>query len=100
MDILQWLQEWFRTQCDGGWEHTYGIWIDTLDNPGWGVRINIYGTELEGKAFERIEYNLADDDDWMVCEVEKGQFQGCGDPTKLITILQVFRDWVENRQDK
>ena len=100
MNILQWLQEWFHTQCDGGWEHTYGIRIDTLDNPGWAVRINIYGTELEGKAFERIEKNLADDDDWMVCEVVKGQFLGCGDPTKLITILQVFRDWVENQQDE
>lgn len=94
MDILQWLQEWFRSQCNGSWEHTYAIRIDTLDNPGWGVRIDIYETELEGKAFEKIE-NLDDDDDWMVCEVKKGKFIGGGDTSKLEKILQVFKDWAE-----
>jgi len=94
MDILQWLQEWFRSQCNGSWEHTYAIRIDTLDNPGWGVRIGIYETELEGKAFEKIE-NLDDDDDWMVCEVKNGQFIGGGDTSKLEMILQVFKDWAE-----
>ncbi len=73
MDILQWLQQWFSSQCDGGWEHSYVIIIDTLDNPGWCVRIDLRGTELEGKTFDRIE-NLDIDDDWktvfyevMVC---------------------------------
>ena len=95
MDTLQWLQEWFRSQCNGGWEHTYVIRIDTLDNPGWGVRIDIYETELEGKAFEKIE-NLDEDDDWMVCEVKKGKFIGSGDTSKLEKILQVFKDWAES----
>ena len=88
MDILQWLQEWFRSQCNGSWEHTYAIRIDTLDNPGWGVRIDIYETALEGK-------DLDDDDDWMVCEVKNGQFIGGGDTSKLEKILRVFKDWAE-----
>jgi hypothetical protein len=33
-DLLKRLQDWYVSQCDGGWEHTYGISIDTLDNPG------------------------------------------------------------------
>ena len=94
MDILQWLQEWFRAQCNGSWEHTYAIRIDTLDNPGWGVRIGIYETELEGKAFETIE-SLDDADDWMVCEVKHGKVLGGGGTSKLEMILQVFKDWAE-----
>ena len=80
---------------DGGWEHSYVIIIDTLDNPGWCVRIDLVGTELEGRTFDRIE-NLDIDDDWMVCEVKNRKFIGSGDPSKLVKILQVFRDWVEN----
>ena len=94
MDMLQWLQQSFSSQCDGGWEHSYRIIIDTLDNPGWCVRIDLCGTELEGKTFDRIE-NLDIDDDWMVCEVKDHKFIGAGDPSKLVEILQVFRDWVE-----
>jgi hypothetical protein len=34
-DLISWLQRWYTAQCDGGWEHHYGITIGTLDNPGW-----------------------------------------------------------------
>ncbi|MDE6471389.1 MAG: immunity 53 family protein [Eubacterium sp.] len=34
MDVLNWLQEWYRQNCTDEWEHFYGIKIDTLDNPG------------------------------------------------------------------
>lgn len=95
MDLLQWLQDWFSSVADGGWEHTYCIKIDTLDNPGWGVQIDVYGTPMEGKEFQRIA-KFFDDDHWMVCEVEKGKFIGGGDPSKLIEILRVFKEWVEN----
>jgi hypothetical protein len=33
-EILPWLQGWYATQCDGDWEHEYGVSIETLDNPG------------------------------------------------------------------
>jgi hypothetical protein len=32
------LQVWYGAQCNGSWEHTYGIKIETLDNPGWMQR--------------------------------------------------------------
>jgi hypothetical protein len=31
---LQWLQKWFESQCDGDWEHEFGITFKTVDNPG------------------------------------------------------------------
>lgn len=39
MDVFQWLQEWYIQNCDGDWEHCYGIKIGTLDNPGWSIDI-------------------------------------------------------------
>jgi hypothetical protein len=33
-----WLEQWYFRQCNGDWEHTHGIIIETLDNPGWAVQ--------------------------------------------------------------
>ncbi len=46
MDVFEWIEKWYLSMCDGEWEHFYGIKIDTLDNPGWIVRIDILDTEL------------------------------------------------------
>ena len=47
MDTLAWIENWYQSQCHGDWEHDYGIKIETLDNPGWRVVIDLAGTELE-----------------------------------------------------
>jgi hypothetical protein len=31
--------EWYTKQCNGDWEHSYGIRIDTIDNPGWSLTL-------------------------------------------------------------
>ena len=36
-DALYLLQRWYVAQCDGEWEHAYGVEIGTLDNPGWSI---------------------------------------------------------------
>lgn len=38
------LERWYASQCNGEWEHSYGVWIDSLDNPGWQVRISLRET--------------------------------------------------------
>lgn len=38
------IQSWFAERCNGEWEHEFGITIETLDNPGWRVRIDLAGT--------------------------------------------------------
>lgn len=45
MNELIWLQNWFAVQCDGVWEHAHGIKIDTLDNPGWTVHVDLEGIQ-------------------------------------------------------
>ena len=95
MDILEWLEKWYYSMCDGSWEHYYGVKIGTLDNPGWMVLIDIIDTPLEEKVFNKIS-RYTDDDDWIHCQIKEGKFDGGGDPTKLIEILTVFKDWVES----
>lgn len=51
MSPLTWLQEWYYSQCDGDWEHCYGVKIYASDNPGWCVNIDMLGTSVEGKEF-------------------------------------------------
>ncbi|WP_338708672.1 MULTISPECIES: Imm53 family immunity protein [Paenibacillus] len=39
MNTLKWLQNWYHENCNGDWEHSYDVKIDTVDNPGWSVEI-------------------------------------------------------------
>ena len=47
---LGWLERWYQAQCDGDWEHHSGVTIETLDNPGWLVKIDLRGVEPEGSC--------------------------------------------------
>ena len=51
VDVLKEIQEWFQNQCDGGWEHARRITLDSCDNPGWWLKIDLQGTNLENKQF-------------------------------------------------
>jgi hypothetical protein len=56
VEVLKWLENLYSSNCDGDWEHSYGIRIETLDNPGWAIRINLEDTVLEHKSFENVEH--------------------------------------------
>lgn len=92
--ILTRLQNWYTGMCDGGWEHFFGVKVDTLDNPGWRVEIDIIDTPLEKKPFEPIHIYKSDDD-FFHCVTENGKFKGAGDAAKLEEILHVFLNWAE-----
>lgn len=92
MDMIDWLCDWYKSNCDGYWEHVYGIKIGTLDNPGWMVDIDLLDTYLEEKQFETVQiYN--DDSNWIHCSVKDGIFRGNGSIDKLESILLIFREW-------
>jgi len=96
MSPLDDLQAWYHAQCNGDWEHTYGIKIETLDNPGWSVRIDLTDTLLEGRAFDAVclgDPNNPDDADWLDLKVEDNRFVGHGGALQLETILRAFLDW-------
>ena len=93
---LEFLESWYRTQCNGCWEHGNGITIETLDNPGWMVTIDLMETTLENQPMQPVRQERSDKD-WMMCTVEHNRFRGQGDSTKLNEILEVFSRWAESR---
>jgi len=96
MNILTWIQEWYNSNCNGDWEHSYGIKVDNIDNPGWRITIDLEETYL---ADLEIEYKLIEksDEDWLGFKVENSKFIGFGDPFKLEEILFEFRKIAESQ---
>ncbi|NML64459.1 hypothetical protein HHL22_04505 [Hymenobacter sp. RP-2-7] len=80
--------------CDGDWEHSYGIKLLSIDNPGWSVEINVEATLAEEVS---IAYQLVEKakDDWYGVSVEKAVFLGIGDPSKLAFLLARFKQLIE-----
>ena len=92
--VLNDIQKWYASNCDGNWEHSFGVQIGTLDNPGWDVTIDLEATNLENKHFEILQNDVSDKR-WILCHVENKKFRGFGDETKLEEIIKVFLDWAE-----
>ena len=92
-DLLLWLQDWYAAQCDGDWEHEYGVRIDTLDNPGWHLKIDLAETEFATRPFDGIEWHRSDDE-WLVCRLEGETFDAACRPHQLVDAIAAFRDWV------
>lgn len=92
--VLKRLQAWYLRQCDGDWEHSYGVEIDTLDNPGWVVAIDLSETEWSDTKIERCRIENADHD-WMQFEVSESRFLGSGSPMRLEDIVEAFLGIVE-----
>jgi len=93
MSEVRELQTWFLSHCDEDWEHGDGITIETLDNPGWTVTINLDGTEVEGNTFRNVEDNYDHDTDWLRCWREHSTFRGVCGPSRLADVLRIFLDW-------
>ncbi|MFP2927066.1 immunity 53 family protein [Pyxidicoccus sp. 3LG] len=94
MDALERLQAWYSRQCNGEWEDFNGVIIDTLDNPGWRVTVNLKNTSLEAVPLDSVKVENSRED-WWVCQREGTDFRGYGDPAKLRTILEYFLSWAE-----
>jgi len=92
MTTLERLQSWYMKQCDGDWEHSNGITISTLDNPGWSIEIRIEETAVESKSFARLEREKTETD-WMHAWSTGQSFcVRCG-PNNLEEALILFCDW-------
>ena len=103
MTTLERLQRWYTRQCDGEWEHQFGVSIETCDNPGWLVKIQLADTALEETEFTPIAENVdaaefQTDERWLTCRKVGTEWHGAGDETKLESILTNFLDWAERKQ--
>ncbi len=89
------LQQWYVTRCNGVWEHSYGVRIDTLDNPGWSVKIDLRDTRKQNCVLERQKIDRTEND-WLQYWTEKQQFRiACG-PLNLSEAIEMFFGWFES----
>ena len=95
-DNLEWLEDWYQRQCDGDWEHTQGIRLESLRRRGWRLTISLEGTSAENIAPNRLNFGTSGEE-WIDCSICEARFEGAGDPRRLEQIIGVFRKWVEDR---
>ena len=101
MSILEEFQNWYKLQCNGVWEHSHGISIESCDNTGWWVKINLTGTSLQNQAFTEISEGVdakrfAVGSQWLNCRIENNTWHGAGDEAKLERILEIFLKWANS----
>lgn len=102
-DNLNWLSQWYLAQCNTDWEHSYGVKIDTLDNPGWSIKIDLINTDMHGRTFEPVKHGEPSDDleewrqtgSWCDARIEGDTFHVACGPLDLSASVAVFRRWVE-----
>jgi hypothetical protein len=95
MDLLEWLQGWYRSQCNGDWEHCYELVIETLDNPGWSISIPLEGTSVCSAtmtAFLPSQPKLAGETLQAVTEGGGGEVAAAGVVPELDDLRFVSRD--------
>lgn len=78
--------------CDGDWEHSGGIRVETIDNPGWVLRVDLAGTELEQRRFEPIATSDGTDV-WMDARIAGGVWQAACGPRGLERAIETFLRW-------
>jgi hypothetical protein len=87
-------QSWYAANCDGEWEHQRGVKIDTLDNPGWDLEVDLVGTPLEGRTLVK-HLDERSEEDWVSYNVEKSIFGAAGGAENLAEMVDFFLAWAE-----
>lgn len=100
-DTIDRIQNWYKLNCNGDWEHNYGYSIATLDNPGWTVRIDLRETPLEKLDFQQNHQNPNYEHDWFQIKTESQVLQIFCGPDNLNQVFQIFFDNIlPNHSDK
>ena len=94
MDQLKKLMEWYSCQCNGDWEHQYGICLQTIDNPGWQLEIDLSETILCGREFPDFKLENGEED-WYFCRVRNEKFEGFCSINRIEDVMSKFFLWVE-----
>jgi len=98
-EILKGVMDWYSKQCNEDWEHQNGVCIDTLDNPGWIVKIDLEETICENMKFDTIEKDYSEHN-WYHCLIKDHQFRGTGGPFNLSDILSIFLEWAKKCEEE
>jgi hypothetical protein len=89
------IEKWYRSHCNGDWEHQWGVSIETLDNPGWRIQIDLRQTQAEGRTSAWVKINRSGDD-WLMYRAVGDKFEAACGPLNLSEALQVFTSWYDS----
>jgi hypothetical protein len=95
IEAIALLQKWFIDRCNGDWEHSWGITIETLDNPGWIIKINLHDTVRAYEDLDQVKIQRGEND-WVMYKVENAQFVGSCGPLNLGETIGIFLNWFES----
>ncbi len=91
-ETIERIQDWYKINCNGDWEHSYGFKIETLDNPGWAIKIDIAETALENLEFQREYQNPKNDSDWFQIRTENKILNIYCGPESMKSTFEIFFD--------
>lgn len=91
------LRDWYLSNCDGDWEHSYGFKLETLDNPGWSVTVDLDETHQENQAFAERKINCDHETRWLFVSKEGSKLVGACGPTELESLLTLVTEWLQLR---
>lgn len=86
---------WYKSQCDGYWEHQHGVRISTTDNPGWSLDVDLAETAQAGRALPQRTLERSEVD-WVFVEVKDNAFRARGGPCNLSEMIELFMAFVED----
>lgn len=92
MNVITDIESWYSNQCDGDWEHIFGIKIENIDNPGWKISIPLERTSCEEKFFHELKVNRSETN-WLHCLKQDNKFIGYGGIRNLNEIISIFLEW-------
>ncbi len=93
--VLDRVAEWYQSNATVFSSNAEAVKINTLDNPGWLVKVDLAGTELENLQLENFEVDRGDSD-WCQSFLRDHVFVGAGDPSRLQEILGRFLEFASS----
>jgi hypothetical protein len=91
--MLDQLGAWYAAQCDGEWEHQYGVTIGTIEVSGWHLRVDLVGTPLAGDEHAR-ELIARSEKNWVEVWSDGYTFNATGGADNLGELLEAFSRFV------
>lgn len=97
--LIKWLEDWFLFNCDGDWEHSYGINIYVTDDYNWHVQMDLCNMvfSLKGLPLKVIKNTSNNILNYIIDDED---FVGNASPTNLVKLLKISRKIIRKNESK
>lgn len=96
---LKWLEDWYAFNCDGDWEHSYGVTFIMKEHTGWSVAINV-SNMIFSETNDSSKIICTPNNDNEQYQLNDGYFYGDTDSNNLSSLLDVFINTIEGHKDE